>query len=137
MFLSFACWPRSTHGWFDVWERRDTCSVPALLSRAALYLPPPQAIRAALALSAVVGECQHPSAVESGAGSPLSPAPLESFHGFADGPPGCQSAGSFPALFIRLRQRLPFSPAERTRVLLSQYLGDELTDLSRLPHSKS
>ena len=30
-----------------------------------------------------------------------------------------------------------FSPAERTRVLLSQYLGDELTDLHHIPHSKS
>ena len=36
------------------------------------------------------------------------------FHGFADGFSGCQSAGSFPALFIRLRLHHPFSPAKHT-----------------------
>ena len=51
----------------------------------------------------------------------------ESFHGFADGSPGCQSTSSVPTLFIRLRQHVPFSPAKRTRVLLSQYLGDKFT----------
>ena len=61
MFLPLTCGLQSTHGrQFDVRERLDTCLAAALLCslialRAAWYLPPSQAIRAAAALSALVG----------------------------------------------------------------------------------
>ena len=69
MFLTFTCAARSTHGrQFDVRERPNTCFAapvfPLIALRAAWYLPPPQAIRAASAYPALVG--WSPSSAGSG-----------------------------------------------------------------------
>ena len=59
-----------------------------------------------------------------------------SFHGFAEGSSGCQGAGSFATLFVRLWLHYSFSSAKRTRVLLPQYLCNKLTDFAHLPKQK-
>ena len=61
----------------------------------------------------------------------------ESLQGFADGSLRCQGASSFSALFICLRLHPSCRSSMRTGVLLTQFLGDQVTGLRRLPHSKS
>ena len=61
----------------------------------------------------------------------------ESFHGFAGGSCGCQGTSSFATLFVRLWLHYSFSLAQRTRVLLLQYLCNKFTDCARFPKPKS
>ena len=67
----------------------------------------------------------------------LRSAAHESLHGFADGSSGCEGTGSLPALFVCMWLRLPCCSANRPRVLLTQDLGDQFTDLHRFPQVKS
>ena len=136
---------RSTHGrQVDLRQRRDTCAAAALLPHRApcrlVQSTTPSSPRRLGTLCSGGMSSGTRAPRDQGCGPVLSAVSRalrcsshESFHGFADESPRCQSASSFPVLFIRLRQHLPFPPAKRTRVLLSQYLGDKLTDLPRLP----
>ena len=57
-------------------------------------------------------------------------------HGFADGSSGCQGRSS-PALFVCLWLNPPCRSAKRSRILLTQELADQITDLPRFPQLKS
>ena len=61
----------------------------------------------------------------------------QKIHGFADGSSGCQGARSLPALFVSLWLHPSCCSAKRPRVLLTQDLGDQITDLLRFPQVKS
>ena len=110
------------------------CSLIAL--RAALYLPPPQARRAASAHPALVGWVPEPELRGIRGVVQFFRQSAGPCAGMAYGSPGRQGAGSFPTLFISLWLHYSFSPAKRSRVLLPQQSSNKLTDLARLPKLK-
>ena len=124
VFLPIASGTKSTH-WrqFDVGQQTDACFAAALFPDCASrqFAAPtttsaPDRVNTlhsgGMSSSAQASQNESCGPVPAAVRRTLRCTTDQSLHGFVDGPSGCQSTGSFPALFIRLRLCLPHSSAK-------------------------